>query len=136
MKLFWQMLFGSIFPSFILSTLLFKEIKTEIWLGMAGPLAAALISWILMLRQHERAPDGLTALLIKSFAAKMIFVAAYVSILIKVNAVAPVPFAISFTCYFIFLHVMEAIGLHRLQASGVPAFQDVVKGQSGNGLDK
>ena len=136
MKLFWQMLFGSLFSSFILSTLLFNGIGTEIWLGMAGPLAAALISWILMLRQHERAPEGLTALLIKSFAVKMIFIAVYVAILIKVKVVTPVPFAVSFICYFIFLHVMEAIGLHRLQASGVPAFQDVVKGQSGNGLDK
>ena len=136
MKLFWQMLFGSLFSSFILSTLLFKEIGTEIWLGMAAPLAAALISWILMIRQHQRAPEGLTPLLIKSFAVKMIFIAAYVAVLIKVNVVAPVPFAISFTCYFIFLHGMEAIGLHRLQASGISASPDVVKEQSGNGLDK
>jgi hypothetical protein len=136
MKLFWQMLFGSIIASFILSTLLFREFGREIWLGMAGPLAAALVSWVLIIKQHGKAPEGLTQLLIKSFACKMIFIAAYVAILIKMRVAAPVPFAVSFTCYFIFLHVMEAIGLHRLQASGFSAPGDVVKEQSGNGLDK
>jgi hypothetical protein len=132
MKLIWWMLSGSVLSSIILTALLSASIKLEIWLGMLGPLAAAIVSWIAMERQHVRRPGGMTALLIKAFAAKMIFFAGYITVLLSIGLVEPIPFVISFLSYYLCLHAMEAIGLRRLQ-TGNPASSDALQGQLGNG---
>jgi hypothetical protein len=118
MKFTVWMLSGSILVSFGISTL-FRNAAPEIWLGMLGPLAAALASWIAIKRQFTKRPEELTGQLIKAFAAKMVFYPAYVSVLIKLGSVRPVPFVVSFLSYFVLLHVVEAIGLHRLQRAGL-----------------
>jgi len=118
MKFAVWMLSGSILVSFGIS-ILFRNAAPEIWLGMLGPLAAALASWVAIKRQFTKRPAELTGQLIKAFAAKMVFYAAYVSVLIKLGSVRPVPFAVSFMSYFVSLHVLEAIGLHRLQRAGL-----------------
>jgi hypothetical protein len=117
MKLFWWMLSGSILSAIVLSLLFDADIRLEIWLGMLGPLASALISWIAMERQYLRRPAGMTSLMIKGFVAKMVFFAGYVTVLLSIGLVRPIPFVVSFTAYFILLHAVEAIGLHRLQAA-------------------
>jgi hypothetical protein len=116
MKLAWWMLSGSVFSSLLITTLWFTGARREIWLGMLGPLASAMVSWIAMQRQSVRRPAALTALLIKAFAAKMVFLGVYVAALLKVGGVRPFPFVVSFMSYFMALHTLEAIGLHRLQA--------------------
>ncbi len=121
MKLFWWMLSGSVLSSAILTVLLDADIRLEIWLGMLGPLVSALVSWVFMKRQYIRNPTGMTSLLIKSFAAKMVFFAGYVTVLLSIGLVQPVPFVVSFMAYFICLHAIEAIGLHRLQTAGPEA---------------
>jgi hypothetical protein len=118
MKLVWWMLSGSILTALILTVLIRPAIRLELWTGMLGPLASAAASWMAMHRKHIRRPEGLTALMIKAFAAKMIFFAVYITALVSSGWVQPVPFVISFVCYFLALHLMEAIGLRRLQASG------------------
>jgi hypothetical protein len=117
MKLIWWMLSGSILSSIVITALIEADIRLEIWLGMLGPLASALVSWIAMERQYLRRPAGMTSLLIKSFVAKMIFFAIYVTVLLSIGLVRPTPFVISFVAYFISLHTIEAIGLHRLQSA-------------------
>lgn len=117
MKLLWWMLSGSALSALALSVFVEGAIRRDLWLGMLGPLAAALASWVAMKRMYGRRPAALTSLMIKAFAAKMMFFAAYVTVLVKTNAVQPAPFAISFVSYFILLHAIEAIGLQRLQAT-------------------
>jgi hypothetical protein len=133
MKLAGWMLSGSVVSSIAITALFGAEVKREVWLGMLGPLASALASWIVMERQHARQPEGLTALMIKAFAAKMIFFGGYITVFLGVGLVRPIPFVISFTGYFISLYVMEAIGLHRLQGVDLAAFSGAHRGQLRNG---
>lgn len=121
MRLVIWMLSGSVMSALILTILLGPNIRLEIWLGMLGPLASAVASWIMMERQHAKGPRGMTRLLIKAFAAKMVFFAAYIAIILGLRLVQPIPFVVSFTCYYLSLHIIEAIGLRRLQAANAPA---------------
>jgi hypothetical protein len=129
MKLVWWMIVGSVFSATVLAALLGSKIGIGIWLGMLGPLVAAIASWIAMERQYKRRREGLTNLMIKAFAVKMIFFALYIVVLLGFRLVQPVPFAIGFLCYFLSLHIVEAIGLHRLQA----AASEMERGRLRNG---
>jgi hypothetical protein len=55
--------------------------------------------------------------MIGAFGAKMLFFGGYIALVIKAGWVRPVPFAISFTGYFIALHLLEAVHLRRLFAT-------------------
>ena len=133
MKLVWWMLSGSVLSAFLLSALIGAGLRLEIWLGMLGPLLSALASWIVMERQYARRPEGLTRVLIKAFAAKMIFFAGYIAVLTGMSIVKPIPFAISFLGYFLALHLIEAIGLRRLNSAGLPASSEALQGRLRNG---
>jgi hypothetical protein len=133
MKLVWWMLTGSVISSLVLTTLVGSRTRIEIWMGMLGPLAAALASWIGMERQYKRRPEGLTGFMIKAFAIKMIFFALYITVLLSIRLVQPVPFVISFIGYFLSLHTVEAIGLRRLQAAGIAASSEIHQSQLRNG---
>jgi hypothetical protein len=124
MKLVWWMLSGSVLSCFLVMVVTGPKTRNDVWLGMLGPLAAAVVSWIAIERRYAGRPEALTGLLIRAFAAKMIFFAIYVSVLLKVGIVRPVPFVVSFMCYFVSLHVLEAIGLRRLLASALTAPSD------------
>jgi hypothetical protein len=117
MKLVWWMLSVSILSSLILALLLGIGRRIEIGLGMIGPLASAIASWIAIERRRLKRPEALTSIMIKSFAAKMVFFAAYVTVLLKSGLVRPNPFIVSFISCFVLLHGIEAIGLHRLQSA-------------------
>ena len=93
----------------------------EIALGMAGPLAIVCGSWMLIERVYRRDPASLTALLMAGFAAKMVLFGAYVAVMLKVLALRPMPFVLSFTSYFVALYAFEAVGLMRLMAGGTRA---------------
>ena len=133
MRLVWWMLAGAVLSSFIIATLLDGGMELEVWLGMLGPLAAALASWITMERQRIRRPECLTAVMIKAFAAKMIFFGLYITIVLKTGLVRPIPFAISLVCYFLTLHITEAIALRRLQAADLLAAAGIARDPSRNG---
>ncbi|HSW39303.1 MAG TPA: hypothetical protein VLL97_07415 [Acidobacteriota bacterium] len=117
MKLFRWMLAGSIISAFVLIAALGTELRNEIMFGMLGPLLSALVSWVFMIRQQQIDPHGMTRLLIKAFAVKVIFFAIYITVLISSNLVQTVPFALCFAGYYLCLHLVEALGLHRLQAA-------------------
>ncbi len=133
MKLVYWMFTVSILSSLILALLLGTGTRIEIWVGMIGPLASTIISWIAIERQSIKHPEALTGLMIKSFAAKMIFFAAYITVLLKTGLVRPNPFVVSFISYFILLHGMEAIGLHRLQVTANSAPSRVLQEHFKNG---
>ena len=117
MKLAWWMVGGSVIAAAAAS--LAPVSPRAIWLGMLGPLAAALASWLLMLGRYRKNPRGMTRLLVQAFAAKMVFFAMYVIAAIGVARVEPTPFAISFDGFYLALNAVEAAGLYRLQARGL-----------------
>ncbi len=93
------------------------EGRSAVLVGMAGPLAVAVSTWMLVARQHQRAPDQISALMIKLFAAKLVLFGAYVAVAVmRLSPENVVPFVVSFTCHYILLHLMEAFYLRRLFA--------------------
>jgi hypothetical protein len=88
----------------------------ELFLGMIGPLVVAAVTWLLMERTYRQNPERLTALMVTAFGTKMLFFGVYVAIVLKVLSLAPIPFVVSFTMYFIALHLTEALCLRRLFA--------------------
>jgi hypothetical protein len=86
-------------------------------LGIFGPLLAAGGSRALIQRTGSDRARQLTPLLMKLFAAKMVFFGAYVTAVIKLVEAPPAAFAISFTMAFIVLHLVEAFALRRASAT-------------------
>jgi len=91
-----------------------RQAGGEILAGMIGPLLAASVSWALAERTYTLQPERLTSLMIAAFAGKIVFFGAYVTVALKVLALRPVPFMLSFTGYFIAMYLMEALYLRRL----------------------
>jgi hypothetical protein len=86
--------------------------------GMAGPLAAAVISWVLVHRAHRRAPTQVPGLMIKLFGAKLVLIGGYVAGAVMVLGGAAISFVVSFVAHYLLLHVMEAFYLRRLLLGG------------------
>lgn len=99
------------------AALLDASAGTAAFLGMLGPLAVAIASWLLAERTYRSNPEGLTGLMMASFAGKIVFFGAYVTVMIKGLSQPVVPFVVSLTVSFITLHVIEALALRRLFAS-------------------
>ena len=92
------------------------EARVELFLGMIAPLLIAVAMWVAVERTHRRSPASVTPLMMGAFAGKMVFFGTYVVIVLRGLGVRPVPFVISFTAYFIGLHLIEALYLRRLFA--------------------
>jgi F0F1-type ATP synthase assembly protein I len=124
MKLLWWMSTGSILAAIVVNFVAGRQAMMDIWLGMAGPLIATIISWIAMVRQYAQNNRGMTRLLIRAFAAKVVFFAVYIIVLLRSRCVRPIPFVICFAGFYLALHILEAIGLSRMQTAGSPAVSD------------
>ena len=92
----------------------------EVLLGLLGPMAGAVLTWILVARTYASRPERLTGLMLAAFGGKLVFFAAYVVVMLKVLALRPLPFVASFTAYFIGLHICEALCMQRLFAGQTP----------------
>jgi hypothetical protein len=90
------------------------DVRAEILLGMLAPLAAVVVTWLLVERGHRRNPLQVTAILLKAFAAKVVFFLVYVTVMIAGVGLQPQPFVLSLTAYFVALYAAEAWLLHRL----------------------
>ena len=117
MKPVWWMVGGSVCTWVVVTALAGGRSWQESLLGMIGPLIMASVTWILAERTHMRSPERLTSLLIKAFGAKVVFFGVYVIAMLGMLSLRPVPFVVSFTGYFIALHLMEALLLRRLLAA-------------------
>jgi len=106
-----------------LLTLAFVERASGIAMlfGMLGPLVIACGSWAMVERTYKRDPRALTGLMVTAFAFKLVFFGGYVAVMLRVLQLRPVPFAVSFSSYFIALHFVEAFKLQRLFAGGTRA---------------
>lgn len=114
MTLVWWMAGASGASCLAAIALLGTAIGPEVALGMAGPLVVASVTWVLTERTYKRNPEQLTPLMVKAFAGKIVFFGAYVAVLLTALSLRPVPFVISFTSYFIALHLMEALRMRQL----------------------
>jgi hypothetical protein len=94
------------------------EARLDVFLGMFGPLAAVVVTWVLAERVYRENPARLTSLMIAGFVGKLVFFAAYVAIVLGIFSHHPLPFVVSFTSYFIALYLMEAVFLRRLFVDG------------------
>jgi|RhiMethySRZTD1v2_1073278.scaffolds.fasta_scaffold05669_8 hypothetical protein len=87
----------------------------DVLLGMLGPLVAVALTWLLIERTVQHDPARLTQLLMTAFFVKMVFFGVYVvAVLRGVPGVETMPFAVSFTAYFISLYAIEAVLMDRL----------------------
>ena len=86
----------------------------EVLFGMLAPLVVAAGSWMVMERTYRSNPERLTGVMVQGLAIKAVFFGAYVVGMLRVVGLRPVPFVVSFTSYFIALHVTEAVFMRRL----------------------
>jgi hypothetical protein len=91
-----------------------KQTSVEILGGMAGPLVAVTLTWLLTDQVHQRRPEALMSLMVGGFAVKIVFFGVYAAVMLRVLLLRPAPFIISFTIYFIGLYLTEALYLRRL----------------------
>ncbi len=118
MKFVLWMVAGSVVSALGITAVLGTQVSTgvrlAVWLGMLGPLVSTVCSGAIVDRVYRKRPESLTRVMSAAFAAKMIFFGAYVALVVKAGWAQPVPFAISFTGYFLGLHITEAVRLRRL----------------------
>ncbi len=100
---------ASCIGSWALISLMFPQVTVEILLGMLSPLLLAIGTLILVDRTYRKAPQKLTSLMTQAFMGKMLFYGVYVSVIVGFYSFQAVPFAVSFTLYFIGLHLTEAL---------------------------
>ena len=95
--------------SWALVSFMFPHAAVEILLGMLGPLLMAIGTLILVERTYRKAPRKLTSLMTQAFFGKMLFYGVYVGVIVGFYSFQALPFAVSFTVYFIGLHLTEAL---------------------------
>jgi hypothetical protein len=98
-----------------------SSVAPEIAFGMAGPLAGAAVTWVVLERTHVFAPERVTQVMIAAFGVKMLLFGVYVALVLTALALRPAPFMASFVGYYITLHLVEAGFLKRLIANGSPS---------------
>jgi len=118
MKSVTWMISASMLSGLAAAALLGPTSGIPILFGMIGPLAIAIATWVLVERTYRADPERLTSLMVAGFAGKMVFFGAYVTVMLRLLNLPPVPFIASFTSYFIALHLTEALHLRRLFAAG------------------
>ncbi len=93
----------------LLTGLLEQPIGFDLFWGMFGPWLIGMVTLFVIHRAYLKNPQQLTKLMSVSFIGKMLFYGLYVAYLVLTETVSMVPFVISFTVYFIVLHVLEAL---------------------------
>jgi hypothetical protein len=84
------------------------------FVGMAGPLAATIGSWLVLDRVHTRTPDQVSGVMVKLFGAKLVLFGAYVTAAMLLLSSSRITFIVSFVTHYILLHLTEAVYLRRL----------------------
>lgn len=121
MKPVWWMTGAGVLSWLVVAAMPGVESDVEVLLGMIAPLAGAVATWVLAARTYPSRPERLTPLMLAAFGGKLVFFGAYVTVVLGVLSLRPIPFVISFTTYFIALLLFEALCLQRLLGSSMPA---------------
>lgn len=88
--------------------------------GMAAPLAAVVVTWLVIDRAARTDPQRVGRRLLGAFGVKVLFFGAYVVVALGVLQLDPKAFIVSFTCYFVALYLTEALLFRRVFAAGAP----------------
>jgi hypothetical protein len=96
--------------------LLLADDRPGVLLGMLGPLAAALATWIVVERTHAREPARVSGTMVVLFGLKMVLYPAYVVAVVLLLDAGSTAFVVSFTCQIVLLYALEARYLRRLFA--------------------
>ena len=96
-----------------------EPVNPELFWGMIGPLASAVMTWFFVARAYRMAPERVTGVLMSGFAAKIVFFGLYLALMIRVMELRVVPFAVAFVGYVIALYALEALFLKRLFAGSM-----------------
>ena len=116
-----RMVVLSVVSAIAVAGIFVRQSSLEVLLGMFGPLVAVAATAVIAERVFRQRPEALTAMMITAFAAKLVFFMVYVTVMIRVLSLRPVPFVISFTAYFIVLYFIESLHLKRLFWGGTRA---------------
>jgi hypothetical protein len=125
MNLAWWMVGGAVVTWLAVAAVPGVESDVEIFFGMLAPLMGAVATWVLVVRTYPSSPERLTPRMVMAFGGKVVFFGVYVTVMLAVLSLRPVPFVVSFTAYFIGLHFFEAVCLQRLFANRMPAANEV-----------
>jgi hypothetical protein len=101
----------------LISGMMYQKYVNEIFLGMIAPLVVGIISIQISKNVFQKSPEKLTAALTKSFLIKMVSYALYFIVILSFYAFEPIPFVVSFTCFFILFYIIEAVFLQKLLQS-------------------
>ncbi len=116
----WWMVGAGVLSWLVVAAVPGVESDKEILFGMIAPLAGAVATWVLVVSTYPSRPERLTPLMVAAFGGKVVFFGAYVTMMLGVLSIRPLPFVVSFTTYFIALHFFEALCLKRLFAGPSP----------------
>ena len=114
MNLFWHIIVLCVASWALVSWVLAPQVGVEIFLGMIAPLLLAIGTVLMVRRVYQREPTHLTAFMTKALLGKMVLYGVYVSLVVGWFAFEAIPFTISFTIYFIGLHLAEALHLRAI----------------------
>lgn len=89
---------------------------SELFLGMAGPLVAASVTWLAVDRAHRRHPSAVTRVLMAALGLKMLFFGVYVVAVSRIEDVDLMAFGASFVSYFVALYIVQAFLIRGLAA--------------------
>ena len=90
----------------------------EALFGLLGPLVSAGATAVLTERAHRASSGRVMGVMLIALGVKVVFFGVYVVVMLRVLALRPLPFVVSFTCYFVVLYGMEALFLRRLLKEG------------------
>ena len=117
MKLSWVLVVVCTVTCGLFTALLAPDAAGATFLGMAAPLVVGLATILLVEHTVRTNIRRLTGRMTIAFVAKMVFFAVYVSLMIGVLGIDPLPFTISFTLYFAALHLTAALHFKTLFAN-------------------
>lgn len=121
MKAAWWMVGGAVVTWLSVAVMPGVESDVEILFGMLAPLTGAVATWVLVVRTYPASPERLTPRMVMAFGGKVVFFGVYLTVMLTVLSLRPLPFVVSFTTYFIALHFFEAACLQRLFANHMPS---------------
>ena len=116
MKEVWWMAGASVGSWLVATAVLGLHTGVDVLLGMMGPLAAVIGTWVMAEQTYRRHPGRLTSLMIAAFGVKVLFFGVYVTVVLTALSPGSIPFVVSFMSYFIALYLLEALYLRRLFA--------------------
>ena len=108
------MIAGAIGSAAVAGLVTAPDIRAAIVLGMVGPLAATVGSWVAIEYAYRQDPLKVTGVMLRAWLLKALFFTVYLVAVVRGLGVSGQAFAVSLASYFLVLHTIEAMLLKRL----------------------